>query len=202
MKKQFIILLILVVAAIFGIKNNVFASTCTSGGIQYVINGVSPNIASPGDTITITGSGFGVSARSRGSGILLCQMSTGYCVAIASGDPSNSDYSNILSWSNTQIQVKIPTNILIGYPYLNSLLRVRVDIVDVGEICVDPPDISDRIMFAQYCNADQWLCDGWGTCSLYGNKTRVCNKIIGLIYHYSNFVKNIISNLSTDRDLT
>ena len=181
MKKQYIILLILVIAAIFGIKNNVLACKSAMGGIQYVINGVSPNIASPGDTITITGSGFGASARYSGgwSGILLCQMSTGYCTVIASGEgPSNPYYSNILSWSNTQIQVKIPTDILIGYPYLNSLLRVRVD-GDVGEICAAPPTYtSDRIMFAQYCNADQWQCEGWGTCSLYGNQTRVCNRII------------------------
>lgn len=91
-------------------KQNFYQTNETT--FDQAITSINPNIASAGtnSVVTVTGSGFGT----RGTNDHLLFYYATY------GGYHNYMTSEIVSWTNNQIQAKIPTGVIDNYPYSSS----------------------------------------------------------------------------------
>ncbi|OGH81006.1 MAG: hypothetical protein A3I29_02020 [Candidatus Magasanikbacteria bacterium RIFCSPLOWO2_02_FULL_44_11] len=132
-------------------------------GTKYgsaIITSVAPNDIYMDDEVVINGSGFGIDGVNGKTGFL-----SGYGTTLLYTQ-------SVLSWSDTQIRIKINspptgftgnTNLVVG----GRLPDTRLYFSDFVPVTVS---------YSPRCSADTWDCSGWGVCSSLGTQTRSCNK--------------------------
>ena len=189
MKKQFTILLILILCFYLLPIDDLLAYSCNKEG--NIITSVSPSNFLPGDTVTIYGSGFGSQSEcgpSCASSIYFyndfIDLEFQFCCANGAEDDYNPD---LISWQDNKIELKIPTsdnkhifhidNILNG-SLDNGLIRISSASVS-GWTC----GVLDQDTYWELtCSEDIWECEDWTLCSQSGMQNRNCNKIYDCPY--------------------
>lgn len=154
------------------------------------ITSVSPQTISAGDILTITGTGFGTlgSGQNEVHFIFFEPPSTTRHGGGSFGGGFNGGTENYISWSNTEIQIRIPTDFETRYGGVMNALNQDINkfhpyvIIydDSGkEVCGSPIDGANSTFYYQpSCSADEWTCDDWDQCSVNNQQTRSCTKTL------------------------
>lgn len=194
MREKITILLILVIAFIFGIWNSVFNDTALAAGVPLVTS-ITPTAFSPGGIITIKGGNFNNSwffshFQKSDSGIFdvhgwaYINDSCGISWVNAS-IPGVSD-KNIVSWSDSQMQLKVPLN---AGP--SCSLKIEIPTVSGGAPICEKDSCAQfctvgtqgtcykQVSYntAQFCDQDVWSCQAWNALQ-GGSQSRTCTKTL------------------------
>jgi len=208
MKKQFTFFLILFFASVFFLTTSpVSAGECdyNKGKITSIVPSSSITL---GEILTINGYGFGEikeinidssnSKYDRGISVTY-NCNGGRCGAGEFWDAPPDSPKIIHSWSDNKIEVKIPERwersvssalrqsvnkfnlsiVIKEYKYLTTLSNGRkiYELSDASTICGNPFD-STFFLFNPSCTEDIYSCSNWGQCSIDGQQTKNCTRIL------------------------